>query len=77
MQIGFDNLNVGPHPLAADANSSQLVNFPFALASFLSVGSGVVLMCAGMIGDNPCLSMSGFFFTLAGGGMYGWSLEDN
>ena len=64
------------HLLAADSNSSQLVNFPFALSAFLALGGGLLTMCCGVIGTSPWLTVTGLILTLVGVGMYGWSLHD-
>src|SRR5262249_46871466 len=64
---------VRTHSIAHDENSSQLVNFPYAITTFAILGMGVLATCCGLIGTCAWLAAAGFILTLAGGGSYGWS----
>ena len=61
---------------AHDETSSELANFPFALIAFATLGGGLLVACCGIVILSAWLSILGFLLTLAGGGMYGWSLYD-
>jgi len=74
---------VSSHPSASwahrsvrDADSSGLVNFPFAFTAFTLLTVGAVAICCGLVVPSAWLTASGFLLTLAGGGLYGWSVCD-
>ncbi|MCI0535364.1 MAG: hypothetical protein L0Z50_09050 [Verrucomicrobiales bacterium] len=52
------------------------MNFPFALTAFTTLGGGLLVACCGIVILSAWLSILGFLLTLAGAGMYGWSLYD-
>jgi hypothetical protein len=62
--------------IARDENSSQLVNFPYAITAFATLGTGLLAMSCGIVATSVWLAAVGFILTLVGGGMYGWSLYD-
>jgi hypothetical protein len=65
------------HRFADDANSSNLVKFPFAFTAFTLLMTGLITICCGMAVISAWLTVVGFLLTLAGGVMHGWSLCDD
>jgi hypothetical protein len=63
--------------LAGDANSSNLVNFPFAFTAFTLLTAGLITICCGMAVMSAWLTVVGFLLTLTGTGLYGGSLSDD
>jgi hypothetical protein len=62
--------------LSRDENSSQLVNFPYALTAFLALGGGVLGACWGMVVDSAGLAATSSLVALIGVSFYGCSLFD-
>ncbi len=63
--------------IARDADSSNLVNFPFAFIAFTLSTVGVVTICWGMAVISAWLTAMGFLLTLGGVGLCGGSVSDN
>jgi hypothetical protein len=62
--------------LAADANSSQLVNFPYALTAFITLAWGLIAFGWALVIWSFWLALAGSFFALLGSAMFGASLFD-
>jgi hypothetical protein len=62
--------------LAHDQNSSDLVNFPYAMTMFLLLMVGLLAVGWGMVLPSVWLAALGFLLTLAGCLLHGWSLSD-
>ena len=63
--------------LGSDENGSHLVNFPFAFTVFMILTTGLIVIGWGIIVTSAWLTVAGFPITLAGCGLYGWSLYDD
>ena len=62
--------------LIGDENSSQLVNFPYALTAFLALGGGLLGAGWGMVVDSAGLAATSSLVALIGVSFYGCSLFD-
>lgn len=65
-----------PHGLAKDANGSHLVSFLFALTVLMILTTGLTAAGFGILVTSAWLAGVGFFTTLIGCLLYGWSLYD-
>jgi hypothetical protein len=71
-----DRTAARPQRLIHDANSSQLVNFPYALIAFVTLGGGLLGAGWGMVVDSVGLAATSSLVALIGVSFYGCSLFD-
>jgi hypothetical protein len=62
--------------LASAPNSSNVVNFPFAITVFIILGAGLLILSCGIIATNVWLSLLGFCVSGTGKALYAWSLTE-
>jgi len=55
----------------------NLVNFPFAFTVFMILTTGLIVVGWGITVTSTLLTVVGFFITLLGCALYGWSLYDD
>ena len=60
--------------IAADANSADLVNFPYAITAFITLAWGLIALGWALVIWSLWLAIAGSFFAALGGAMYGCSL---
>ena len=63
--------------LSRDANSPDLVNFPFAFTVSMILMTGPTVMGWGITITGAWLTVVGFLITLGGCALYGWSLYED
>jgi len=63
--------------LSRDANSPDLVNFPFAFTVSMILMTGLTAIGWGITVTSAWLTVVGLLITLAGCALYGWSLCDD
>lgn len=63
--------------LAGDEAGSHLLNFPFALATFLFLGGSSLVACLGAFCTHPWTAVTGLVLMLLGSGLYGCGTGEN